>query len=368
MQNKFYQAQILIIDDAPESIATAVAVLQDADYQLRIAVNAATALQLIAQQTPDLILLDVNMPDMDGFTLCQKIRSKPQYTDIPIIFLTASEDEQHIQTAFSLGARDYVTKPFKKSELSARVATQLRLHQQQQDLKKAYEELDSFCASVAHDLKSPLLSITQLSEILRNEFGPQLTPDGLELTHVLQEKAADVITIIDHLLEFSHASQSRMETTIVDMQTLSSQVFRELYAQCRQRQITFHCQGLPALPGDPVLLRQLLRNILSNAIKYTSQKEQAQITFTCTTMKNDYLFCCRDNGAGFDMRYADRLFHVFERLHSNREFPGNGIGLAICQRIIQRHQGRIWLEGSPNKGAACWFSLPQKKITAQHSG
>lgn len=359
MQNNFYRAQILIIDDAPDSITAAATVLQDADYQLRIAINAATALPLIAQLPPDLILLDVNLPDIDGFTLCRKLKASPDYAAIPIIFLTASDNEKHIQTAFSLGACDYVTKPFRKSELSARVSTQLRLYQQQQELKKAYDELDSFCASVAHDLKSPLLSISQLIQILRDDFAPHLPQDGLELVHVLQDKSADVITIIDHLLEFSRASKTSMNTSIVDMQILSEKIFAELHSACPKRQITFHAAELPSLPGDPILLQQLLRNILSNAIKYTAKKDDAHITLNCTATKNDYIFCCQDNGVGFDMRYANRLFHVFERLHSSREFSGSGVGLAICQRIIQRHHGKIWLEGTPGKGASCWFSLPK---------
>lgn len=361
MQNAFIPTRLLIIDDAPDSIAAAAAVLQTSDYELHAAVNAHAALNLIKETPPDLILLDVHLPDMDGFTLCQLIRQQPDYTAIPIIFLTASDDESSIRKAFQLGARDYVTKPFKQSELLARVNTQIRLRRQQQELKAAYQELDSFCGSVAHDLKAPLLSLTQLADILRTDYAQPLNDDGHSLITAIQDKAAETIAIVEHLLEFSRASKARLNCTQVNIENLTRTVFQELHTSCPERTIELQLQPLPIVYGDALMLKQLLRNILSNAIKYTQHKTKSIIKFTCTLTNNEYIFCCEDNGAGFDMRQAGRLFHVFERLHSEREFPGSGMGLAICQRIIQRHGGRIKLTGIPQQGATCSFTLPRSK-------
>lgn len=360
MQPADFHAKILIIDDSPESIAAAAAVLKTADYRLYVAVNAHIAMELITQQPPDLILLDVRMPDVDGFALCRQLKSQPVTAAIPVIFLTASDDETNIRTAFSLGASDYVTKPFKKSELLARVNTQIQLRQQQQNLQKAYQDLDAFCASVAHDLKSPLLTMEQLAAILQQDYADQLPPAAQPITAALATKAQETIAIVDHLLAFSRASKSALRYAPIDMQRLLQELYDELTAEEPQRKIEFTVGPLPIIAGDPILIRQLLQNILSNALKYTRYKEPAQIHFTCSETNREYIFCCKDNGAGFDMRGAHRLFHVFERLHSEREFPGSGVGLAICQRIVQRHGGSIRLTGQPDQGAECWFSLPKK--------
>jgi two-component system, sensor histidine kinase and response regulator len=361
MQNTFAPTRLLIIDDAPDSIAAAAAVLRTSDYELHAAVNAHAALQLIKEEPPDLILLDVHLPDMDGFKLCSIIRQNSDYATIPIIFLTASNDEESIRLAFQLGARDYVTKPFKKAELLARVNTQIRLRYQQHELQKAYQELDNFSGAVAHDLKAPLLTLAQLADILKNDYEKQLDDNGSNLITAIQDKAAETIAITEHLLEFSRASKASLNCVQIDMEELTRTIFKELYATCPERSIELRIKPLPSVYGDLLMLKQLLRNILSNAIKYTQHKTKAIIEFTCSTTNNEYIFCCQDNGAGFDMRQASHLFHVFERLHSAREFPGNGMGLAICQRIIQRHGGRISLTGIPQCGAACSFTLPRCK-------
>jgi len=359
MKNSLYHAQIMLIDDSPSSIEVAISVLRQHDYQIRIATSAATAMHLLTRQLPDIILLDVNMPDIDGFTFCRQLKNQPDYKDIPIIFLTASDDESSIQTAFDLGAQDYVTKPFKTSELLARVKTHIKLRQQQQDLQRAYDELNTFCSTISHDLKSPLLSLGQLASFLQTDYEDILDPNGRELITTMQEKAQEVIGIIDHLLEFSRAARMNLTRSSVDMTALVRTVYKECSEHLAPRRIDFTTNILPVVKADPVMLKLLLHNILSNAIKYTKKKCVSSIDFSCSITNTDYVFCCKDNGAGFDMRYADRLFQVFQRLHSSREFPGNGVGLAICQRIIQRHNGRIWLKSGVNKGTSCWFTLPK---------
>jgi len=359
MKNSLYHAQIMLIDDSPSSIEVAISVLRQHDYQIRIATSAATALDLLTRQLPDIILLDVNMPDIDGFTFCRQLKNLPAYKDIPIIFLTASDDESSIQTAFDLGAQDYVTKPFKTSELLARVKTHIKLRQQQQDLQRSYDELNTFCSTISHDLKSPLLSLGQLASFLQTDYENILDNNGRELISTMQEKTQEVIGIIDHLLEFSRAARMNLTRSNVDMTTLVKTVYKECCEHRPSRSIDFTTSTLPVVKADPVMLKLLLHNILSNAIKYTQKKNVPSIDFSYSITNTDYVFCCKDNGAGFDMRYADRLFQVFQRLHSSREFPGNGIGLAICQRIIQRHNGRIWLIGEVSKGTSCWFTLPK---------
>ena len=359
MKSNFYNAQVLIIDDSPESIEVAANILKKADYQLKVAINANIAMELIKKDKPTIILLDVNLPDIDGFTFCEKLKKDKDYMDIPIIFLTASNDEKSIQKAFNIGACDYVTKPFNAKELLARVNTQIKLYKQQKELIKAYNELDSFCDIIAHDLKAPLLSIHQLINIFQEDYKSRLNDDGNDLLQVVDKKSLELIEMISYLLNFSRAGKAQIKKTDINMKEYCKQIFSEMVDITSDRDIVFNVGDLPIISGDKILIKQFLQNIISNAIKYTSVRKKSIIEFTCEAKNNVYVFCCKDNGVGFDMRYVDKLFKVFERLHSSREFSGNGVGLAICKRIIQRHGGKIWLEGEVDKGTKCWFTIPK---------
>lgn len=353
------QAGILLVDDSPESIETAITVLYQHNYRVRVATNATTALHLLEQELPDLVLLDVYMPEMDGFILCKTIKTDERFTHIPIIFLTSSNDEESIQKGFELGAQDYVIKPFNHLELLARVHTHIELKRQKENLQKANQELDSFCYSVAHDLKAPLLSIRKLTEFLELDYKDKLDAEGKDLIHTIQEKSEEVTQIIAHLLEFSHMCQRNMHTEPLELEKLFHQVYEELMTLQPEREIYFTVSPLPEIQGDPIMIKLLLLNILSNAIKYTRGKTPTTIEVSYTCTDTEYIFSIKDNGAGFNMHYAARLFKVFQRLHSSREFEGSGVGLAICQRIVQRHGGEAWLTGKVQKGATFYFTLPK---------
>lgn len=353
------QPEILLVDDTPEHIETAVAVLRDNNFRIRIATKGSTALKLLDQHRPDLILLDVYMPEINGFEICKLIKSNHDFSSIPIIFLTASNDEGSIKTGFELGAQDYVIKPFNISELLARVNTHIKLKQQTESLQQANRELDSFCYTVAHDLKAPLLSLNKLTEYLASDYGASLNGDGRELIANIQEKSTEVITIVDHLLEFSRMCELPMNIAAIDLAQLFQAVYDELIKLEPPRKVCFTVKQLPTISGDPVMFKLLLLNILSNALKYTRNSETAIIEVVSAENETEYIIAVKDNGAGFDMRYAARLFGVFQRLHSANEFEGSGVGLAISQKILKRHNGKAWLTGEVNKGAAFYFSLPK---------
>lgn len=350
---------ILLVDDTPEDIEFAVAVLNDNYYRVRVATNGSTALKLIRQQLPDLILLDIAMPEMDGFEICEIIKQDRGYSSIPVIFLTSSNDEDSIKKGFALGAQDYVIKPYNTSELLARVHTHIKLKQQTQSLLQANRELDSFCCSVSHDLKAPLLSIGKLTEYLTTDYNDKLDADGRELVGNIQEKSRELIAIIDRLLELSRMSKMKMNIESIPL----TQMFRDVYEQLLKldpdRKIEFDLQPLPTIHGDPVMIKLLVVNILSNAFKYTSKKEITRITVTAATNSPEHIISVQDNGAGFDMRYSAKLFEVFERLHSDQEFSGSGVGLAISKKILKRHNGKAWLVGETDKGATFYFSIPK---------
>ncbi|WP_425058412.1 Sensor histidine kinase RcsC [Sporomusa carbonis] len=354
--------EILLVDDTPEHIESAVSVLRDNNFKVRIATKGSTALKLLNQRQPDLILLDVYMPEMDGFEICKIIKNDSNYHSIPIIFLTSSNDEDSIKKGFELGAQDYVVKPFNISELLARVHTHIKLKQQTESLLQANRELDSFCYSVSHDLKAPLLSISKLTEYLAADYSDKLDSDGRELIANIQEKSKEVINIIDHLLEFSRMSEMEMKIESINLEQLFREVYGELIKLEPLRQVQFTIHHLPMIHGDPVMIKLLVLNILSNSLKYTRNRKTAMIEVTSAESGAEYIISVKDNGAGFDMRYSSRLFNVFQRLHSDNEFEGSGVGLAISQKILKRHNGKAWITGVVNEGATFYFSLPKKGI------
>ncbi len=352
--------EILIVDDTPEQIETALYVLKSNNYKVRVATKGLTALKLLNRQAPDLILLDVFMPEIDGFELCKLIKSNEAYKNIPIIFLTSSDDEQSIKRGFDSGAQDYVTKPFNPSELLARINTHIKLKQQTQSLWEANKELDSFCYTIAHDLKAPLLSICKLIDYLYSDYIDKLDDDANNLITNISKKSTELTGVIDRLLDLSRMCELEMNLEKIDMNILFRKVYDELkLAQPPSRIISLNIKPLPIICGDIIMLQVLVTNILSNSIKYTSSREISKIDIMCTEHQSDYVFCISDNGAGFEMKYSSKLFQVFQRLHSAKEFEGSGVGLSICQRILKRHNGKAWMTGEVDKGASFYFSFPK---------
>ncbi|EMS69196.1 response regulator [Ruminiclostridium cellobioparum] len=351
--------EILIVDDTPEQIEMAMLVLKNNNYKVRVSTKGEAALKLLERQKPDLILLDIFMPEIDGFELCRIIKQNDEFKNIPVIFLTSSDDEQSIKKGFESGAQDYVTKPFNATELLARVNTHIKLKEQTESLYLANRELDSFCYSIAHDLKAPLLSISKLIEYLSLDYYDKLGDDGNSLIKNIQKKSTELTAIINHLLEFSRMCEMDMKLEPINLNNLIQSVFDELMLAQPERTAVLDMPRLPEITGDGIMLRILVTNILSNSLKYTAGRQRAEISVEYTGHQYDYIFCIRDNGAGFDMKYSARLFQVFQRLHSSKEFEGSGVGLSICQKILKRHKGKAWMTGETDNGASFYFSFPK---------
>ncbi|KNY29783.1 response regulator [Pseudobacteroides cellulosolvens] len=352
-------SDILLVDDTAEHIEAAVLVLKNSNFRIRVATSGDEALNLIYKQKPDLILLDIYMPQMDGFELCKLIKNTPDLRNIPIIFLTSYNDEESIRKGFDFGGQDYVVKPYNASELLARVNTHLILKKHTESLKEANQELDSFCYTVSHDLKAPLLSLNKLVEILAEDHINQIDENGKELISNIQEKSIEIINTVDRLLEFSKMCEMKVHYQSLNLSDIILDVYNDLKSLESHRKIILNLEPLPFIIGDSVMIRLLILNILSNAFKYTRHKETAIIDVGSMEVNNEYIFSVSDNGAGFDMKYSSRLFGVFQRLHSKEEFEGSGVGLAICQRILKRHNGKSWMKGEIDKGATFYFSLPK---------
>jgi len=226
-------------------------------------------------------------------------------------------------------------------------------------LLAANQDLEAFSYSVSHDLRTPLRAIEGFSRILLEDHGERLDAEGQRVLGIIIGNTRAMTKLIDDLLAFARSSRQEMKKTDVDMTGLSRKVAEELKVWVADRSLDLTVPDLPPGYGDPALLRQVLVNLLNNAIKFTAPKDPGLIEVGGLTSDLENIYYVRDNGVGFDMQQADKLFGVFQRLHEGSKFEGTGAGLAIVQRIIQRHGGRVWAEGRVNQGATLYFSLPK---------
>ena len=237
------------------------------------------------------------------------------------------------------------------NELEQRVLERTR------QLEMANNELEAFSYSVSHDLRAPLRHINGYVDLLNSKFSDHLPEKATYYLSTITDSTKEMGILIDDLLRFSRTSRQDLNKTHFDMNVLVNEVVEKTKEDVGLRQIVWSVQDLPQLYGDISMLKQVWANLISNAVKYTKYKETAEIQIACTVEKNNYVFSIRDNGVGFDMQYAAKLFGVFQRLHAKEEFEGTGIGLAHVQRIIHKHNGKVWAEAEPNHGAVFYFSI-----------
>jgi signal transduction histidine kinase len=234
-----------------------------------------------------------------------------------------------------------------------------RVRERTAQLEVANRELEAFSYSVSHDLRAPLRHIDGFADLLRQSYGPQLGEEGVRYLDIVSDSVKQMGRLIDDLLTFSRMARAEIHRERVDMGALATAVSRELAVHPPQRIVDWQIPALPEVQGDGAMLRQVWVNLLSNAVKYTSRRDQAKIEVRCRAVDGELEFSVHDNGAGFDMKYADKLFGVFQRLHRSEEFEGTGVGLASVRRIIARHGGRTWAHGRLGEGAVIFFTLPQ---------
>jgi light-regulated signal transduction histidine kinase (bacteriophytochrome) len=233
-----------------------------------------------------------------------------------------------------------------------------KLEQHADALESSNKELEAFAYSISHDLRAPLRHVAGFAELLRKSAGSSLNEKNARYVNMIVDAANRMGSLIDDLLAFSRISRTEAHNTPVSLDQLVQEAVAEVRQDAGGRNIVFRIDPLPAWYGDRVMLRQALVNLIANAVKFTRTRPQAEIEIGCTEQKNDQVVLfVRDNGVGFDMKYSNKLFGVFQRLHSQEEFEGTGIGLATVQRVIHRHGGQVWAEGKVDGGATFHFSL-----------
>ena len=233
-----------------------------------------------------------------------------------------------------------------------------RVFRRTAQLQEANADLENFSYSVSHDLRAPLRAIDGFATILREDYAGKLDAEGLRLFQVVSDNAQKMGRLIDDILAFSRAGRLELQLIPLDMTALVQQVWQELEPQRAGRAIEFRLADLPPATGDPAVMHQVLQNLLGNAVKFTRGREVALIEVDGQCQGGENIYSIRDNGAGFDMEYVDKLFGLFQRLHGMEEFVGTGVGLAIVKRFVTKHGGRVWAEGKPGAGATFWFTLP----------
>jgi light-regulated signal transduction histidine kinase (bacteriophytochrome) len=234
-----------------------------------------------------------------------------------------------------------------------------RVTERTSQLEAANKELEGFSYSVSHDLRAPLRAVVGFSKMLIEDHAGQIDEEAQRKLGVIQSEAQRMGMLIDDLLAFSRLGRKEMSSADIDMTGLARSTYEGLQAHHEGAPPEFRLESLPRARGDRVLLGQVWANLLSNALKFSSKREKPLVEVNAVSDEKEHIYFVRDNGAGFDPRYQSKLFGVFQRLHNASEFPGTGVGLALVQRIVVRHGGRVWADSRPGEGATFYFSLPK---------
>jgi signal transduction histidine kinase len=362
--------RILIVDDEVAQMKALCAILREHDYETVGFPAPNAALAALQDGRFDLLLTDMMMPEMDGIALLQAARQIDP--DLVGVMMTGAGTIATAVEAMKAGALDYILKPFDLSIILPvlsralamrrlrRVNAQLDegLRQRTAELEAANKELEAFSYSVSHDLRAPLRAIDGFSNLLLIDHARTLPSEAQRLLNNISLNAKRMGQLIDDLLGFSRLTRQPLSRQLVSVSALVQGVLRDLRKEQSTRSLEVSVAALPDCHGDPSLLTQVFVNLLSNALKFTRHRTTAKIEIGCQRHGREQVYFVRDNGAGFDMQYAEKLFGVFQRFHRAEEFEGTGIGLSIVQRIVHRHGGRIWAEAHVDQGAAFYFTIP----------
>ena len=365
------QASILIVDDEAAQTQALCESLRATGYKAAGFTEPEAALSALASEPFEILLSDLNMPGLDGIALLREaLKIDP---DVIGIIMTGQGTIDTAIGAMKSGAFDYILKPFRLSAILPVLARGLsvrELRRQNAELERSIEarsaeleaanqQLDAFAHSVAHDLRAPLRAVAGIANILEEDFADGLGDAGRRLIEGISGGCEKMARLIEDLLAFARIGRQSIETQPVNMDELVRGILLDLRPSYEGRDIRFSVGELGIAQADPALLKQVLANLIGNAIKFTGKTARAavEVGSLSNPEADERTYFVRDNGAGFDKRHADKLFAVFQRLHRQEEFEGTGVGLAIVQRIVQHHGGRIWADGIVNGGATFSFTL-----------
>ena len=375
---------VLIVDDTPANVRVLAEYLDGHGFNVTVAQDGEEGLERARFGRPDLILLDAMMPGWDGFETCRRLKADPATAAIPVIFMTALSDIGDKVRAYSAGGIDYITKPFHAEEVLARVNTHLALRNMQRELQERNEalqreirdrqkaeqvlaersrelarsnaELERMAYIASHDLQEPLRMVASYVQLLERRYMGRLDADAHEFIGFAVDGARRMQALIDDLLTISRVDTKARPLQELELDEVLATALRSLRITIEERQAVVRADPLPAVRGDAAQLTQVFQNLLSNAVKFC---QATPPTVGISARRDGALWHIRvsDNGIGVPQEYRERIFGMFQRLHGRREYAGTGIGLAICQKIVERHGGTIRVEDAEDGGSAFVFTL-----------
>jgi hypothetical protein len=362
---------ILIVDDIEANLVALEAQLANLDCDIVRARSGNEALRQLLRREFAVMLLDVQMPEMDGYEVARLARDNRSTRDMPIVFVTAGhETEESLTQGYGSGAIDYLFKPINVRVLRSKVQVFLELHVGRQRLvgeiaahERTLAELEAFNYSVSHDLRAPLRPLDGFCAVLLEDYGAALDDKGREYLGRIRAAARRMGDLIEDLLELSKIARAPVRREAVDLMSIVQGIVRELRESEPARDVEIVAPPTLAAQCDARLVQIVLENLLRNAWKFTRQRSRARIEVGGVA-GDELVYFVRDDGVGFDPAYAARMFQPFQRFHTTSEFEGTGIGLAIVNRIVGSHGGRIWAEASVGGGARFAFTLAAPRVAS----
>ncbi len=412
--------KILVVDDRDDNLFSIETILEKDNYIIRKANSGRAALKtLLTEHDFTLILMDVQMPDMNGFETATLIYQREKLKHIPIIFITAhNQDEAYMFEGYKMGAVDFIYKPINPDLLRFKVSVFVELYQKtrqlmqqekkllaantnlgqeveerrlteekirslneqllqnNQELKGINEELDRFAYVASHDLQEPLRKIMIFCDVMSQRLDNKVDPEVENCLNKITKASGRMQKLINDLLKFSRHTNNDAAFMEVDLNEILEGVLSDIDSQLQKARAKLQIDSLPVVWGVPSQLQQLFQNIICNSLKFFKEGSSPEINIYCETIKGSTInkkeersksnffhqIHIKDNGIGFDPKYAEDIFVVFKRLHSYHEFEGTGIGLSICKKIVEKHNGYISAEGIPNEGAHFKIAFPQQGL------
>ncbi len=378
-------APVLVVDDRPENLLAVEAVLEPLDLRILRANSGAEALRHLLVEDVAVILLDVQMPELDGFETARLIKARARTSNIPIIFLTALNREiEHQLEGYGTGAVDYLAKPFEPDVLRTKVAVFADLYRQAKtienqrrqlerrleerdraeaalvaqavELERSNAELERFAFVASHDLREPLQVVDGFLDLVQARH-PEGGPEAAELIARAREGIHGMSALVDDLLTYAKASAGEQRPEPLDLASLFEHVRAEMAPEIRAAGAVVTVDPLPKVYGDRWQLSLMLAHLLQNALKFR-RGDEPEVHVGLTRQEDQWVVSVRDNGIGIDPAEVPRLFTIFGRLHPRETYAGAGVGLAFCRRVVERHSGQIWLDSLPGRGTTVSFTLP----------
>jgi signal transduction histidine kinase len=398
------KVKILLVDDRPANLLALESILEDLGQELVKAASGKEALRHLLNDDFAVILLDVKMPEMDGFETATLIRERERSRHTPILFVTAHKDDEHLFRGYYAGAVDFLYKPINPEVLRSKVSVfvdlsrksgllkkhteilesrnaelersirerqkaeeevrrlnaelEERVRDRTAELLRANEELRQFGYGASHDLREPLRTIASYTQLLFRRYQEKFDDEGREFMSYIVDSVHRMDLLLNDLLAYSQQLNLREQTmSPVDSEAVLQGVTLSLDTAIRETGARITYDALPEVMSDFVQLGQVFQNLVGNSIKYRGT-EAPQVHISAEDAEDHWIFSVRDNGLGIEPRYHEQIFGIFKRLHG-REYPGTGIGLALCKRIVERHGGRIWVESEAGQGSTFKFTLPK---------